>query len=130
MYKVKASISNYKFNSFTQKSKSDVNWFKKEGDFYFCFNKDEAKMVEDFFLSQQNNFYDISSLLAKENELPYCSSRPIMKANRPNNLIISSNPIINTNSTIFSCMNIEILSLNGSIVNNYKLSFDLIGSIQ
>lgn len=128
MYKVSTELANYRFNTIRQLGNHNLTWFKMIDRVGHCLTEYEAIVVMAYFASRPDNFFNIVRLGCINDDCPGCGVRPLMRANRPSNLMLTGQPLLPAiGGQIFSCMFIELLSANGANNHNYNLPFDLLG---
>lgn len=136
MYKLRTDLKHFRFNSVHDYGTLTVMWYKliedEENSYGVCLTQQELDQLIYFVLTNPINFSNPNYFACSEEDGPFCSTYEVLLSSekQPANVILSKLPQRpKQGGIIYSCMDIELLDVEGKLSHTYALSFDLIGEI-
>jgi hypothetical protein len=136
--KLQTSLSNFKFDSFIQKSTITVDWFRYDLDKDIeenitGFNPVDLKLFVDYTVAHPVNFGGgKNSLITNDDELPVediYDLVPNERINFPEYFILKPHPELAKGGDKYSFMDIKLLDQSGSDNHSYDLPFGVVGRV-
>jgi hypothetical protein len=133
MHRLQTQLIHFRFNSIHMRNSFNVIWYKLDevGRYGMCFSLEELNLLTNYITNTPLNFSNITPLVCDEGKTPTCTFiMPMRNRRQPDNLILKRQPQMpNRPGMLTKCMDVQLLTANGTLNHNYNLDFNIIGEI-